>query len=559
MIRAKSPAVLGLWLALVATLFVGIAASAQTDDSTTYYVSSSSGDDSAAGTSPDAPWRTLAQASSHEFEPGDRILFRAGERFVGQLALGSSGRDGRPIRIGRYGEGKAPVLDGGSASGGGYSATIMIRNQHHIEIADLELVNTINLHRSGEPSDWSFGVHVINDQGGTLEHFRFARLIIHDVFAKSLTHGSESEFNDIVVSAIRFTTATNKPRAPPSYFRDILIEDNRISRTGRYGVLIGHGGTAAGRKDGHSRDPETGFNRDIVIRNNWFEDLGGSAVQLGGARFALIENNDFIRSGASVVPGRMAGRGSGAWVINSRDIVAQHNRSRHTRGYKDSYGMHVDFGNLNVLYQYNLSEDSEGGFVEILGNNRNVIWRYNISINDGLREKEGNTLWLSPWSPGMIASEEIYIYHNTVFVRSGLYPDFHFRAKGAHIWNNIFYASRESMIGETMKAELSGHGLELAGNLFFGRISRKFRELDSAIRIGDPLLAAPGSVVPDGYRIDSAGPAAGQALAIEHPRFPAAGKGVFADIAEIPQVDFFGTPLPRDGRTSIGAVEPVMR
>lgn len=527
---------------------------------TTYYVSSTAGDDSAQGTSEVAPWRTLERASAHNYAPGDRLLLRSGERFIGQLRIRSSGGPGKPFRIGCYGDGARPVIDGGSVPGGGYSAAILIRNQHHIDLADLEVTNTVDRARPGERADWSAAVHVINDGGGVLKHFRIQRLLIRDVFAAEIDHTSEGAFNRVVVSGIRFSAAPGNGRAGPSFFRDVVIADNLITRTGRFGVQMGHAGDGSGDNDAHSRDPETGFNRDIVIRDNRFEDLGGSAVQLGGARFALIENNDFIRVGSSAVPGRMVGRGSGAWVINSRDIVAQHNRSHHVRGYKDSYGMHVDFGNRDVLYQYNLSHDSEGGFVEILGNNRNVIWRYNISVNDGLREKDGNTIWLSPWSPGMIKSEGIHIYHNTVYVRAGLYPDLDFRAKGARVWNNVFLVSPHAMIGEQFRTELDGGRLELAGNLFSGRINRRLRDLDLRAVTGDPLFAEPGAIDPRGYVPDPASPVVAAGVSYEHPPFPAAGKGIFAHVSAVPLVDYFGQPIPQGPAPTIGAARiPVRR
>lgn len=550
---------LGLVVGLAALAFAALgepaaALSGSAPHPSVYYVSSTVGNDAASGTDAGTPWRTLAKVSAHRFAPGDRILFRAGEVFPGQLHLSSSGQPGRPIRIGRYGGGPKPLIDGSGLIGGAYSASILIRNQEHIEISDLEIANAIDEVRSGEQPDHSFGILVVNDNGGVLEHFRLQRLTVRDVFAERIAHGSEDAFNRVVISGIRFLTEAGGDASKPSYFRDIEISDNEVMRTGRFGVQIGHAGDIGGNRDAHSRDPETGFNRDIVIRDNRFTDLGGSAVQLAGARMALIENNDFLRSGSSLVPDRMVGRGSGAWVINSRDIVAQHNSSRQIRGYKDSYGMHVDFGNLNVLYQYNLSVESEGGFVEILGNNRNVIWRYNVSINDGLREKDGNAIWLSPWSPDMVPSQGIHIYHNTIFVRAGLFPDLDFRARDVSIWNNIFHASSHAMIGEQLRIALGGGQPDLAGNLFAGRINQRFRKLDPSSRSGDPMFLLPGSVEPEGYVPDPASPAVQGGSIRKHPIFPAAGTGVLAKVSERPKADFFGTPLPLSGPPTIGAI-----
>lgn len=516
-----------------------------------YYVSSSLGDDDGKGTSPDRPWRTLDRVNRAPLSPGDQILLKAGDVFAGQLRITSSGSPGRPLRIASYGIGAKPHIAGGGIPDGSHSAAILIVNQQQIEISNIEISNNVLRARPGEPKAESYGIYVVNDGGGILEHFRFTRLKIRDVYAERIAHGSEDAFNAVVISGIRFMTAGEKRNARSSFFRDIVIADNQIERTGRFGVQIGHAG--AGNADGHSRDPETGFNRDIVIRNNLFNELGGSAVQLAGARFALIENNDFNRTGSSLVPDRMVGRGSGAWVINSRDIVAQHNRSRHVRGYKDSYGMHVDFGNRNILYQYNYSEDSEGGFVEILGNNRNIIWRYNISVNDGLREKEGNTIWFSKWSKGMTLSDEIHIYNNSIFVRSGLYPDLNLQAGSATIRNNIFHVAREAMMGEKYHPGPDGSKIDIAGNLFFGRVNKTFMAADASRLVANPQFAEPGATRAEGYRLRASSPAAGAGVAVKHPEFPAAGQGIFADISETPIFDFFGTPLPVDGNPGVGA------
>jgi hypothetical protein len=542
------------WLVLLAGLLIFLpslasAGSSPTGAGTTYYLSAT-GDDAAPGTSPEQPWRSLVRLNQAVLQPGDRILLRAGDTFGGQLVLHSSGAPGQPLRIGAYGKGAKPVI-----AGAGRAAAILIRNQQQIEISDIAITNDVRQLDPGEPEERAFGIEVINDGGGVLSHFRFERLAINDVFARRINDRTEQDFNRVMISAIRFNTS-RAPADRPSFFRDIVIAENTISRSGRFGVQIGHAGSGAGRQDAHSRDPETGFNRDIVIRANRFADLGGSAVQVAGARNVLIENNDFDRTGSSLVPGRMVGRGSGAWVFNSRDVVAQRNRSRHVRGYKDSYGLHVDYGNLNVLYQYNYSEDSEGGFVEILGNNRNVIWRYNISVNDGLREKAGNTIWFSPFSEGTIPSSEIYVYNNTIFVRPGLYPDIDLRAQQAMIANNIFAVSREAMIGEQLRIEVPEGGLDLAGNLFAGRIAPAFKARDRQPREGAPLFVQPGATDPTGYRLRPGSPALRGGVKIPHPRFPAAGQGVFAGVSEVPTIDFFGEPLD-GGQPDIGAATAV--
>jgi hypothetical protein len=81
----------------------------------TYYVNSASGNDSHDGLSRSTPWKTLSkvQNMSAGFQPGDRVLFRAGFTYPGTLTLtGLHGTGAQPIRLGRYGYGKNPAFDG---------------------------------------------------------------------------------------------------------------------------------------------------------------------------------------------------------------------------------------------------------------------------------------------------------------------------------------------------------------------------------------------------------------------------------------------------------------
>ena len=76
----------------------------------TYYVSSA-GDDAAPGTSPETAWRTLGRVNAGPLRPGDRVLFRRGDRWRGQLRP-HSGAPSAPIVYSAYGEGPKPVLLG---------------------------------------------------------------------------------------------------------------------------------------------------------------------------------------------------------------------------------------------------------------------------------------------------------------------------------------------------------------------------------------------------------------------------------------------------------------
>jgi len=79
-----------------------------------YYISSSGGNDAANGTSESTPWKTIARLNSvfSSIKPGDKILFKRGDTFYGQLKISRSGLPGNPITISAYGTGDKPIITG---------------------------------------------------------------------------------------------------------------------------------------------------------------------------------------------------------------------------------------------------------------------------------------------------------------------------------------------------------------------------------------------------------------------------------------------------------------
>jgi len=78
-----------------------------------FYIAAS-GNDGNAGTSANAPWRSIAKLNTSfgSIVAGDSILFRRGDTFYGALVIGKSGSSGRPIVISAYGTGAKPVISG---------------------------------------------------------------------------------------------------------------------------------------------------------------------------------------------------------------------------------------------------------------------------------------------------------------------------------------------------------------------------------------------------------------------------------------------------------------
>ncbi len=101
---------------------------------TNYYVSSTLGNDTNDGFSESTPWQTLEKASNANIQPGDKVMFKRGDTFIGQLKPNYSGASGSPITYTAYGSGTdKPIITGSGGEGGDYQAAIFINNQEYFD------------------------------------------------------------------------------------------------------------------------------------------------------------------------------------------------------------------------------------------------------------------------------------------------------------------------------------------------------------------------------------------------------------------------------------------
>ncbi|WP_052731276.1 right-handed parallel beta-helix repeat-containing protein [Spirosoma radiotolerans] len=92
------------------TFLLGVTVSASLAQ-TTYYVASN-GSDNNTGRSITSPFQTLNKINSLPLKPGDQLLFRRGDTFLGTLTIRQSGSSSLPITVDAYGSGPKPVLTG---------------------------------------------------------------------------------------------------------------------------------------------------------------------------------------------------------------------------------------------------------------------------------------------------------------------------------------------------------------------------------------------------------------------------------------------------------------
>lgn len=211
--------------------------------------------------------------------------------------------------------------------------------------------------------------------------------------------------------------------------------------------------------------------RGVSIRDNELSHTGGPGIQMSGAKFVHVTRNSVTYSGSDD-DGRKWGRGSGLWTWSSSTVLIEHNTFMYANGPGDSAGAHIDFNCDNIVLQYNFSAYNAGGFAEILGNNYNCAYRYNISVNDGYRVKgengafqEGKIFWLSGYQGSQRERKgpvNSYFYNNTIFVSEDLVAKFAIdnRSKGILIANNIFHilGKSELVSGDQYRPDTNAEG-----------------------------------------------------------------------------------------------------
>ena len=437
--------------ALAAALVLVLHAPLQPALAATYYVDSQTGADTQPGTAPDQAWQSLERVNQTVFQPGDRLLFKAGTRYRGQLKPQGSGRmDGDrpvPIGVGKYGPGDLPRIDGE----GRHLDTVLLRNVEFWDVQDLEITNL-----GPERRPFQTGVRVVADGVGKLRHLHLQRLYVHDVNG-DLRKDKEG-------CGIFLET-----RGRGAHFDDLRVEDCHLVRTDRNGICQRSGSRAR--------------SLHVVLRGNRLEDIGGDGIKTWGCDGALVEHN-ILHGGRT----RCDDYAAGIWPWDCDDTLIQFNEVSGMKGTKDGQGFDADFRCRRSVFQYNYSHDNEGGFMLICAPAssycEDTIIRYNVSQNDGL--DSARVFHFAG------ASRNTQVYNNTIYVGPGRdLPLLLFtawdggEATNTYFFNNLFYVAGRV----TYRWGGSGNNA-FENNLFFGE--HVGRPADPRAITNQPPLIAPG-------------------------------------------------------------------
>ena len=520
-----------------------------------YYVHPLRGNDNNLGNSKEQAFQTLERASKEHFSSGDRLFLAHGQEYKGTLLLvNKHGSPMAPIVItsipwNTLDENTPAIINFKSKPNG-----IYIKGSSYISLSNISITGNGFDSTSETTHTMRCGVLIVNSDENKTQNITLSRLNIFDIFYEN--EGFKRGKDEVKTAngtqhygwGIRVISTT--PNTP---IENININSCQVENVSHTGIKL------------------TGMNQNISalkIYNNLIKLTGGPGIQMSEVKDVHVHDNIVTNSGSNN-DSRKWGRGSGLWTWGSSRILIEKNRFLYANGPGDSAGAHIDFNCDNIVLQYNISAYNAGGFCEILGNNYNCAYRYNLSINDGYRIKgvhgafqEGKTLWLSGYQgnnkkrKGPVNS---YIYNNTIVTDATIVSKMALdnTSSGILIANNIFYLQGKTkmVLGDQYKPETKNGDLDknifFQNNLFLRKDNwPKETGIEDANPIfGDPGFEDKGSLNIEAYIPKNIDLVKGKGIDI--PLLPKDETGILPSLN--PGKDILGNPI--GNKPSLGAIE----
>ncbi len=399
------------------------------------------------------PFKDLNKVSTLRLNPGDSVLLAAGSTFQGSLSLKDvHGAADKPIVISSYISGKKNGEKRALIDAKGYFSGVFIQNCSYIEVNNL----VIQANGGGmkderdKDKDMRCGVLVETTKSGIYEHIYFSGLLVKDIFYEDPgfqepKYTNKKEKADVKKSqrfgwGIWFINDRDD-----ALFHDLKVSNCEVNNVGHTGIKFTAKGYNKGQDKGYGIE-------GISVLNNRVIKVGGPGIQMAGVYKGIIREN-YVDGSGNEDDSRKWGRGSGIWTWGTFDVLIEKNQLLNANGPGDSAGAHIDAFCKNVVLQYNFSANNAGGFCELLRNNYNCAYRYNISVNDGYRVKgigldfmEGVIFMLSGRGGGDCGPYNSYFYNNTIYVKKEIVAKFAVSrtSSGVYVANNIFVIEGKS-------------------------------------------------------------------------------------------------------------------
>jgi hypothetical protein len=340
--------------------------------SETFFLDASVGRDANPGTSPNAPWRSLARVDRGSYVGGDRILLRGGQQFSGKLRFSplnvAAASAQAQLTIGSFGAGHATIVPGRHGS------AIKVTNVAGFHISGLELAGR---HTGCSPR--SYGILFLTENSFT-----------------TLDQGIDIDHVDVhgFCDGIAIASGDDNSRFAHIRLTELVAHDNGDAGVFTFDPALKH-------HDIH----------DVYVANvQAYNNDGTGGIALFGVEGGTVEHS------VAHDNGRLGSGGVGIWAFDADHITIQYSESYDNRTIsEDGDGFDLDGGVSNSVMQYDYSHGNEGigflvcGCVSSYEMHDNVV-RYNVSQNDGTNGQPSGLYVLggAPFSSLEVFSNSFY-------------------------------------------------------------------------------------------------------------------------------------------------------
>lgn len=431
----------------------------------TYYVDSFNGDDRNDGRHSGRAWKTLRAVNEVTFHPGDRILFRRGGIWFGQLHPKGCGSPDAYLSIGSYGRGPKPLFHGGGLQGEG---VVYLYNQSYWQIEDLEVVNP------GDSEGDRRGVEIRAENIGVIRGLYIRNLHVHHVTGIR-GHDYASKKTGGIYIAVR------DDRNVPTRFDDVRVSDCLLHDLSNQGIVTNN---ERNHKD-YPGTPEWHHQKftNVCIRQNVLHHISKNAIIVRLAENGKVEHNLCYETALGM-------SGNTMFTISSQGTVFQYNEGFLNRSTDADGSLYdPDLSSPGTMWQYSYSHHNAHGLVWFCTREADsgIIVRHNISSND-----YGYLIYAN------YAFSGAKIYGNMFYVSSGRSPViFRENPRNRHVYefsNNLIYNHSTGT-----QYELAPPDNQLQKRLFSNNLYRGIAPPPMETTSGHPIAGKQPSAPPIGY------------------------------------------------------------
>ncbi len=479
---------------------------------TTYYVSSSTGNDSNNGTSEAHAWKTLTKVNSFTPKPGDQILFKRGDTWIGGIIVKGFGTASSPVTYGAYGTGANPVISGFASvtawtnlGGNIWESVNAVTSDTIINIVTINGVNTpmgrepnagyyffqsnngsnqitsnnltgtpnwTGAELALNPSQWETKrCPIIAQSGGTLtftrpETFTFRGnynfIIQNDI--RTLDQQNEWFFSKST-KKIRIFSTTQPTGVRVSTVSDLMLVENRNNITIRNIAFEGSNRKAMWVSTANN----------LTVDNCSFSNIGQNGIYGGhftsmrtnvsSSNYLTVSNCSFsnINDNAIGIINSFTNATIKNNIIANTGMIYGANRTRVASTNSTGALVAINAPGYGSVIEHNKISDT--GYIGIAFKSGNTMVRYNHIVDFCKVNKDGGGIYTwnyDPPFPNVISRSGIEVHNNIVSggtTEKGIYIDD--AANGVSVYNNVVFGCA---IGIYLH---NNYNVNVRGNTFF--------------------------------------------------------------------------------------------